>query len=203
MKKPALIAALLLAASPAAAQVTTSMSQQESALQGGQPVAPQAPAQAPTTGVFCIEEITATFCNVPTGPNTGGYGSSGGSGPSGSAGAPGGNTSSLPPARANRRSTNYATEHRKIDVNLPALSTPICSVAWDFIRGANASRLQRRSGARAPNQVRFSLPRSSLRPDKHSRIATTIMPRIAQAKRQISVTVTAPPPVTLANETRL
>src|SRR4029077_3707449 len=26
------------------------------------------PSQAPTTGVFCIEEMTATFCNVPSCP---------------------------------------------------------------------------------------------------------------------------------------
>ena len=32
-----------------------------------------------TTGVICIEEMTATFCNVVIGPNTNGYGSSGGS----------------------------------------------------------------------------------------------------------------------------
>jgi len=32
----------------------------------------------PTTGVMCIQEITATFCNVPSGPNTNGYGSPGG-----------------------------------------------------------------------------------------------------------------------------
>jgi hypothetical protein len=69
-KKLALIAALLWAASPAAAQVTT-MGQQQSG-QSSQ----SAPTQAPTTGAFCIEEMTATFCNVPTGPNASGYGSS-------------------------------------------------------------------------------------------------------------------------------
>jgi hypothetical protein len=72
MKKVSLISALLLVASPAAAQVATSMGQQSGG-QGG----PSARTQAPTTGVFCIEEMTATFCNVPTGPNTNGYGSSG------------------------------------------------------------------------------------------------------------------------------
>ena len=36
--------------------------------------------RSPTTGVICIEEMTATFCNVPSGPNTNGYGSPGGSG---------------------------------------------------------------------------------------------------------------------------
>jgi len=45
------------------------------------------PAQAPVTGVFCIEEMTGTFCNVPAGPNAGGYGSGGGAG---------GNTPSIP-----------------------------------------------------------------------------------------------------------
>jgi hypothetical protein len=38
--------------------------------------------------------ITATFCNVPTAPNTNGYGSGGGLGSSGGAGS---NTSSIPP----------------------------------------------------------------------------------------------------------
>jgi hypothetical protein len=69
--------------------------------------------RSPTTGVICIEEMTATFCNVPSGPNTKGYGlggsgsgsgtgSSGGSGSTGgsaSAAASGGgvvNTSSIP-----------------------------------------------------------------------------------------------------------
>ena len=89
MKKLTLIAALLLAASPAAAQVATSMGEQQSGDQSSQ----STPTQAPTTGVFCIEEMTATFCNVPTGPNTSGYGSSGASGSSGGVGI---NTSSVP-----------------------------------------------------------------------------------------------------------
>jgi hypothetical protein len=67
MKKLALIYALLLAASPAAAQLATSSSVQQSVL--------STPTVAPQTGVFCIEEMTATFCNVVTGPNTSGYGS--------------------------------------------------------------------------------------------------------------------------------
>ena len=49
---------------------TGALGQQQSGGQSGQ----SAPTQVPTTGVFCIEEMTATFCNVPTGPNTGGYG---------------------------------------------------------------------------------------------------------------------------------
>jgi hypothetical protein len=73
MKKLALISALLLAASPAAAQVATSLSQQRT---GGQSVQ-SAATQAPTTGVLCTEEMTATFCNVPSGPSEGGYGSRG------------------------------------------------------------------------------------------------------------------------------
>jgi hypothetical protein len=71
MKKLALIAALLWATSPAVAQVATSGQQQL----GGQSSQPSS-AEAVTTGVFCDEEMTATFCNVPTGPNTSGYGSS-------------------------------------------------------------------------------------------------------------------------------
>jgi hypothetical protein len=74
MKKLALISALLLAASPVAAQVAVSNGQQQTRGQIG----PSATTQAPTTGVFCIEEMTATFCNVLTGPNTSGYGSRGG-----------------------------------------------------------------------------------------------------------------------------
>ena len=31
---------------------------------------PSAGSQAPTTGVICLEEMTATFCNVATSPNT-------------------------------------------------------------------------------------------------------------------------------------
>jgi hypothetical protein len=56
MKKLALISALLLAASPVAAQVAMSNGQQQTGGQGGQ----SAPTQAPTTGVFCFEEMTAT-----------------------------------------------------------------------------------------------------------------------------------------------
>jgi hypothetical protein len=55
MKKLILISTLLLAASPGVAQVASS--------------------QAPTTGVECTLEMTATFCNVPSGPSEGGYGS--------------------------------------------------------------------------------------------------------------------------------
>src|SRR6516164_7003228 len=70
-KELALISALLLAASPTAAQLATSSRVQQL---NGQSVQ-STPTVAPTTGVFCIEEMTATFCNVVTGPNTSGYGS--------------------------------------------------------------------------------------------------------------------------------
>src|ERR1700677_3700287 len=92
MKKLALIAALLVAACPAAAQVTTSNSQQQSS--------ESALSQVPTTGAICDEEMTATFCNVPTSPNTNGYGSSGAVGSSAesaSSGGAGSNTPSIPP----------------------------------------------------------------------------------------------------------
>jgi hypothetical protein len=69
MKKLALISALLLAASLAAAQLATSSRVQQL---NGQSVQ-STPTVAPTTGVFCIEEMTATFCNVVTGPNTSGW----------------------------------------------------------------------------------------------------------------------------------
>jgi hypothetical protein len=105
MTRLALIAALIVAASPATAQRATTADQSQAAALGvtSIPAAP-APPQAPTTGVFCIEEMTATFCNVVSGPNTNGYGtrstagSSGGSGTSGGAG--GGTTSSIPPCSA-------------------------------------------------------------------------------------------------------
>jgi hypothetical protein len=87
MKKLALIAALLLA-SPVAAQ-----SPQQPLGAGGQTNT----SQLPNTGVICEEEITATFCNVPTSPSHGGYGSSSGSGSSGGAAAV---TPSIPPCSA-------------------------------------------------------------------------------------------------------
>jgi hypothetical protein len=101
MKKLALIYALLLAASPAAAQLATSSRVQEL---NGQSVQ-TTPTVAPTTGVFCIEEMTATFCNVTTGPNTSGYGSRSvsssssraSSGVSASSGGAGAISSSIPP----------------------------------------------------------------------------------------------------------
>jgi len=46
-----------------------------------------------STSVICVEEMVATFCNVPTAPNTSGYGSSSATGSSGGAGS---NTSSIP-----------------------------------------------------------------------------------------------------------
>jgi AcrB/AcrD/AcrF family protein len=102
MKIFALIAALLLTASPAAAQVATSLSQQQL---GGQSIQ-SAGTEAPSTGVFCNEEMTATFCNVPSGPSGGGYGprgvSTSGSGAasrgiSAPSGGAGGISSSIPP----------------------------------------------------------------------------------------------------------
>jgi hypothetical protein len=87
MKKLALIAALLLA-SPVAAQ-----SPQQPLGAGGQTNT----SQLPNTGVICEEEITATFCNVPTSPSHGGYGSSSGSASSGGAAAV---TPSIPPCSA-------------------------------------------------------------------------------------------------------
>jgi hypothetical protein len=95
MKKFATIAALIFAASPAAAQFATPNGQ--SPIQGGA----TGPTQAPITGVFCIEEMTANFCNVVTGPNTGGYGARSSSGSNGGSGSgPGGGPSSIPPCPA-------------------------------------------------------------------------------------------------------
>src|SRR5260370_12917830 len=95
MKKLALIYALLLAASPAAAQLATAQRVQQV---GGEAVQ-STPIEAPRTGVFCLEEMTATFCNVTTGPNTSGYGSrrAASSGVSASSGGAGAVSPSIPP----------------------------------------------------------------------------------------------------------
>jgi hypothetical protein len=112
MKKLALIAALALAPlalPPASAQAQTSPTNATTNSQlansntanalgittgvttNGQP---QTGSQtSPTTGVICLEEMTATFCNVPSGRNTNGYGSSGGSGSAGGAGSGAGSAS--------------------------------------------------------------------------------------------------------------
>ena len=67
MKILALTVALLLAASPVAAQ------QRQQALGAGGQVNNST---LPNTGLICIEEMVATFCNLPVGPNSAGYGSS-------------------------------------------------------------------------------------------------------------------------------
>ena len=97
MKKLALIAALLLA-SPVAAQ-----SPQQPLGAGGQTNT----SQLPNTGVICQEEIAATFCNVPTSPSHGGYGSSR-AGRGRAAGRS--STPSIPPCSDSRRPTNCATD---------------------------------------------------------------------------------------------
>lgn len=86
-------AAPVLAASGAVAQQATTNNQVRSATQGGI----GGSTQAPITGVFCIEEMTANFCNVVTGPNSGGYGVRNSSG---SSSGPGGGTASIPPCAA-------------------------------------------------------------------------------------------------------
>jgi hypothetical protein len=98
MKKFTTLAALAFAASPAAAQLATPNAQTQSSIQGGR----TGSTQAPITGVFCIEEMTANFCNVVTGPNTGGYGARSRSGSNGgsTSGPSGGGTSSIPPCPA-------------------------------------------------------------------------------------------------------
>jgi len=106
MSKFAIIAALAFAASPAAAQVATPNGLGQLPLQSGATAGAtgttggaSGSAQRPTT--FCIEEMTANFCNVVSGPNTGGYGATSGSGSSGGAtSGPGGGTSSIPPCAA-------------------------------------------------------------------------------------------------------
>jgi hypothetical protein len=118
----ALVLASLIAASPRAqaqtiptvGQNATTNSQLTTANTAnalGRTTSGQQPRPGVTTGVICIQEMTATFCNVVGGPNTNGYGSEGsvsrgasgsGSG-SGSAsasasasGGAGANTSSIP-----------------------------------------------------------------------------------------------------------
>ena len=66
MKMFALTIPLLLAASPVAAQ------QQQALGAGGQ----INNSTLPNTGLICIQEMVATFCNLPVGPNNAGYGSS-------------------------------------------------------------------------------------------------------------------------------
>jgi hypothetical protein len=65
VKKLALFAALLMATSPVAAQ---------SAQQALGAAGTTNNSLLPNTGIICEEEMTATFCNVSTGPNNAGYG---------------------------------------------------------------------------------------------------------------------------------
>jgi hypothetical protein len=74
------------------------------------------------------------------------------------------------------------------------LSGTFCSGRYARFGDGNVSRPKQRSRPRGLHQSETSLPRSSLRPPTRSRIATTIMPRIAQARMQISVVVIAPSP---------
>ena len=147
MRKFALISALLLGASPAAAQVTTSLTEGQLGGQGIQ----SATSQAPTTGVLCTEEMTATFCNVPSGPSEGGYRSGGVSTSSrsgtSSVSAPSGGASGLSGsvphhARANRRSTNFATDQTALTAGNNPLNEQMCSVAGAFGLGASMRRLR-------------------------------------------------------------
>jgi hypothetical protein len=68
MKILALIVALLVTSSPVVAQ-----QQVEKALGTGGQINDSI---LPNNGLVCVEEMVATFCNQPTGPNTAGYGSS-------------------------------------------------------------------------------------------------------------------------------
>ncbi len=68
-----LVAALLLTVPPAEAQVAILNGQPQSS--GGGFATSHHSTTAPRTGVICEEEMTATFCNMVTGPNLAGYGS--------------------------------------------------------------------------------------------------------------------------------
>jgi hypothetical protein len=106
MRKLALIAALLLAV-PVAAQ-----SPQQPLGAGGQTNT----SQIPNTGVICTEAMLGTFCNVPTSPNTNGYGS-GLSGASRSS-----STSGLSSAPG---SSGYGSSSAGAGSNTPSI--PLCS----------------------------------------------------------------------------
>ena len=125
---------------PAAAQLAISSNRLPPGSEGGGSVVPQAPqpSQAPTTGVFCIEEMTATFCNVVTGPNI-----------NGTARAPDRHRTAQPaathrryrPARHIRRSTNYATEE--------TIKPPGLDSTRAFFRGRAAMRMTAEKSERA------------------------------------------------------
>ena len=93
MKLLALTVALLLVASPVAAQSHV----QQPLGAGGQ----TNNSPLTNTGVICLQEMVATFCNVASGPNNAGYGSSTasrsstGAGVSAGSGVSGGSFSSI------------------------------------------------------------------------------------------------------------
>ena len=86
MKIFALTVALLMVISPVAAQ-----QQQQQALGAGGKTNNSI---LPNNGLICIEEMVATFCNQPTGPNLAGYGSRGSSATSGTSAASGSSAAS-------------------------------------------------------------------------------------------------------------
>jgi hypothetical protein len=118
LKQFVLITTLVVAVSPAAAQsnpssvqslnaagqsqLQNSTGQQSSGQNGPSPTSP------PVTGVICMEEMTATFCNVVTGPNTAGYGSGGGSSASSGAASSGASASGGASASSAGGGTNAA-----------------------------------------------------------------------------------------------
>lgn len=108
-----IFAAFAFAPSQAPAQMASQNGQTQPSIQGGAVGSATggtaAPTRAPIGGVFCIEEMTANFCNMITGPNIGGYGGrSGSASASGAASASsasttsagGGGPSSIPPCPA-------------------------------------------------------------------------------------------------------
>jgi hypothetical protein len=70
---------------------------------------PQSGNRSPTTGVICTQEMTATFFNVPSGPNTNGYGSPGGSRSSGGTGSSGGSGSAAASASSGGGGVNTSS----------------------------------------------------------------------------------------------
>ena len=75
MRLVPLTVALVALASPAVAQSVTQRDQ--SVANEGQSSSLSS-SSGPTTGVICIEEISATFCNVVGSPSNGGFGSTSG-----------------------------------------------------------------------------------------------------------------------------
>lgn len=104
------------------------------------------------------------------------------------------------PAPASRHLTNYATDRRRNDLHLPLLKKR----AEAFVSSLEILvSVPAHPNENADQEHEHQIKRDFLFgvhphvPEQRKRIATATTPRSAQTKRQISVTVIAPPPVTL------